>query len=1215
MTALRWACMALLAGTLPGHVAVSVSAQKPAAERPRLVAQVGHGHANALAFSPDGAWLAAAESDGVRLWDVATRREIRRYTVADPPVSTAVVFTPDGRTLVAGGSRSEISLWNTASGVHLKTVMQSKEDRIAAITVAPDGSRLAAGDASGQICLWSLPQLARERCMRLDAGRVSSTGMSLRFAGDGATVGAMQEKRLRVWEVRTGKVLTDSGSKSPDGSEWWFLGMSRVDPIALTGRGEIVDLATGDVVGGFGRVASASAVAFGPARRHALIASAEGALTIVDLASGDRRRTEIDCGACGFRRAIDAAAISPDGRTAVTASKDDVLRMWDVETLELRGTFESMLMPASSVEFSPDGNQLLVATRTGAIVWSLAEGREAARLPYPFAQDNANASFSASGRYAITMADGEVTLWDTAEWRPLRSFRHRPSVDDLFRNWRAAISDDETLLLTADRSTINLFRVPTGERVREFTVPPTMEISTAVFRPDGSEVVIALFRRALAQSAGPPAETHVWDVATGESRRLSQDAEATWSVLFLNDGRTATTGGGGQPLRFRDAQTWAEIKNPLAGVMRGSPLAASRDANRILIAGGGTAAIWDRQAAKPIRSYAGLYSVADLSPDGRWLVGRVGEALHAWNVESSDAPALIYSFADGSWAVTDEAGRYDTGDPNRSPGLHWVLGSEVIELGQLKTQFYTRGLLARSLQGKRLLDVGGGIGALAPRPLVTVRPVDAGARELHVTLIDAGGGLGPVTVLVNGKPLPEQVAPPTPYPTGPVELTIPLTGAVWLPGVENDIEVVVENAVDRVPARPRGVKVVAAAGDSSPPPSFHALVVGTGEFPFSSGALNLKFPAQDARAMATALRIGASRLVGADRVHIRVLESDAADPARQPTKANIVRDLGEIAKAAGGRDTVLVFFAGHGVTHGREYLYLTQDATSADLSNAAVRAARAFGSSELEHWLRAEIRALKYVVILDTCAAGAAAQALAGLALARESDDDVQVRAVAQLKAATGSFVLMGSAADKVSYEASQYGQGLLTYALLQAMRGELALQDGNYLMAADWLTYAVRRVRDLAHDIGIVQEPELSAPAASKNFQVARLNDDDKLSIPVAQPRPQVLRVICVDENDADPDGLEPLIRARLRGLVQAGSAAIVYLDTVVSELPGGFIPRVRYQRTEAGWRATVRVLRNNKVEQTEQITLSGDAAAIAVQMADAIVRAVTTVSARGGT
>jgi hypothetical protein len=146
-----------------------------------------------------------------------------------------------------------------------------------------------------------------------------------------------------------------------------------------------------------------------------------------------------------------------------------------------------------------------------------------------------------------------------------------------------------------------------------------------------------------------------------------------------------------------------------------------------------------------------------------------------------------------------------------------------------------------------------------------------------------------------------------------------------------------------------------------------------------------------------------------------------------------------------------------------------------------------------------------------------------------------------------------------------------------------------------------------LSRDIGIVQEPELSAPAASKNFQVARLTDEDKQAIPVAPPRPQVLRVLCLDDNDLDPDGLEPLVRARLRSLAQSASGAgIVYLDTVVGELPGGFVPRVRYQRSGTGWQVTLRILRNNKMERTEQITVTGDAASAAREIADAIVKAV---------
>ena len=63
---------------------------------------------------------------------------------------------------------------------------------------------------------------------------------------------------------------------------------------------------------------------------------------------------------------------------------------------------------------------------------------------------------------------------------------------------------------------------------------------------------------------------------------------------------------------------------------------------------------------------------------------------------------------------------------------------------------------------------------------------------------------------------------------------------------------------------------------------------------------------------------------------------------------------------------------------------------------------------------------LKRVVVLDTCAAGAAFGDMVKLADRRELSPD-QIRAIELLKDSTGSWILMGSAADAVSYEANRY--------------------------------------------------------------------------------------------------------------------------------------------------------------------------------------------------
>jgi hypothetical protein len=157
-----------------------------------------------------------------------------------------------------------------------------------------------------------------------------------------------------------------------------------------------------------------------------------------------------------------------------------------------------------------------------------------------------------------------------------------------------------------------------------------------------------------------------------------------------------------------------------------------------------------------------------------------------------------------------------------------------------------------------------------------------------------------------------------------------------------------------------------------------------------------------------------------------------------------------------------------------------------------------------------------------------------------------QRRAMELLKDATGTYILMGSAADKASYEASKYGEGLLTYALLNGMRDGQLLTEGSRLDEGAWFARASKDVPDLAKTIGGIQEPVIAAP-----FPVVMLTAEDRARIPLAVAKPQLLRIACLDEALKDKLQLRTPLREQLRALTYVGARGswaaeptVLYLD-----------------------------------------------------------------------
>ena len=203
-----------------------------------------------------------------------------------------------------------------------------------------------------------------------------------------------------------------------------------------------------------------------------------------------------------------------------------------------------------------------------------------------------------------------------------------------------------------------------------------------------------------------------------------------------------------------------------------------------------------------------------------------------------------------------------------------------------------------------------------------------------------------------------------------------------------------------------------------------------------------------------------------------------------------------------------------------------------------IRRDRTISTAEMIQWIK-DIPALKQVMIIDACGAGAAVDNL----LASRDIDGSQIKAIDRMQDRTGMFVISGCAADAVSYEASEYGQGLLTYTILEAISGP-ALREGEFVDVLRIMEHSRERVPQLAEGIGGIQNPQILVPR-NGSFDLGKLSKEDQLLIPLAQPKSIFVQSNLVDKHEyADHRGLSDLVDQAIRDSSGRSNTSIIYFD-----------------------------------------------------------------------
>jgi WD40 repeat protein len=225
----------------------------------------------------------------------------------------------------------------------------------------------------------------------------------------------------------------------------------------------------------------------------------------------------------GHSGAVWSVALSPDGQTLASGSADKTIKVWNLDTGQLRRTITGHSDIIRSVTFSPDGQTLASGSGDKTIkLWNLQTGQ--IRTLSGHSGPVWSIAISPDGQtLASGSGDNTIKIWNIQTGKLVRTLTgHSKRVFSVALN-----PDGQTIASGSEDKTIKIWNLQTGELIRTLS-GHSDAVRAVAFSPDAEKLASSSWDKTI----------KIWNLRTGKPSTFGGHRDRVVSVAFSNDSQT-----------------------------------------------------------------------------------------------------------------------------------------------------------------------------------------------------------------------------------------------------------------------------------------------------------------------------------------------------------------------------------------------------------------------------------------------------------------------------------------------------------------------------------------------------------------------------------------------------------------------------------------------------------------------------------------------------